>query len=196
MARARPLALRVLSLSAGEGVTLRPIGPRDADVLQAYVRGLSPESRYNRFFGALHELPSTELDRVIHLDRMRQLALLAETCVDGTPILIGEARYALAPDGLEAEFALSVADDWRRRGLGALLIAAVECRARSDGARRLGGDVLRFNEPMKALARKTGFLMAGVPRDARQVRVVKDLAHSQPARPCETLVGSNLAVAA
>ena len=36
------------------------------------------KSRYNRFFGALYELPSTELDRVTHFDR-----LLAETRVDG-----------------------------------------------------------------------------------------------------------------
>jgi acetyltransferase len=50
-------------------VTLRSIAPGDAGVLQAYVRGLSPESRYNRFFGALNELPPAELDHIIHLDR-------------------------------------------------------------------------------------------------------------------------------
>ena len=51
---------------------MRPIGPRDAGVLQAYVRGLSPESRYDRFFGTLSELPLAELDRVIHLDQKYQ----------------------------------------------------------------------------------------------------------------------------
>ena len=70
-------------------MTLRPIGPRDAGVLQAYVRGLSPDSRYHRFFGALYELPPAELDRVIHLDRKYELALLAETVVDSAPIVIG-----------------------------------------------------------------------------------------------------------
>jgi GNAT superfamily N-acetyltransferase len=156
-------------------VTFQPVGPRDAGVLQAYVRGLSPESRYQRFFGALHELPPAELDRVIHLDRKNELALLAETCVDGVPIVIGEARYAFMPSRLEAEFALSVAEDWRGKGLGALLIADIERRARSQGAGYLSGDILRSNEPMKGLARKTGFLMADVPRDARLVHVMKDL---------------------
>jgi hypothetical protein len=69
MARAQrdfPCALR---LPPGESLTLRPITPDDSDVLQAYVRGLSPESRYNRFFGALQELPPAELERVTHLDR-------------------------------------------------------------------------------------------------------------------------------
>ena len=65
----------------------------------------SRRSRYNRFFGALYELPPGELDRVIHLDRKYELALLAEARVDGAPIVIGEARYALAPDRLEGEFA-------------------------------------------------------------------------------------------
>jgi hypothetical protein len=77
-------------------VTLRPIGPRDAGVLQAYVRGLSPESRYDRFFGTLSELPLAELDRVIHLDQKYQLALLDETRVDGSPVVIGEARFEAA----------------------------------------------------------------------------------------------------
>ena len=60
-----------------------------------------PSSGYNRFFGALYELPPGELDRVIHLDRKYELALLAEARVDGAPIVIGEARYALAPDRLK-----------------------------------------------------------------------------------------------
>jgi GNAT superfamily N-acetyltransferase len=180
----------------GECVTLRSIGLRDAGVLQAYVRGLSPESRYNRFFAALNELPPAELNHVIHLDRKYELALLAETSVDGAPMMIGEARYVLAPDRLECEFALSVADDWRCKGLGTLLMADIECRARSIGARHLGGDVLRSNEPMKALARKNGFLMADVPRGARLVRIMKDLALSRAPGPCEALSASDPAIAA
>lgn len=177
-------------------MTLRPIGPRDAGVLQAYVRGLSPDSRYHRFFGALYELPPAELDRVIHLDRKYELALLAETVVDSAPIVIGEARYALAPDRLEGEFALSVADDWRGKGLGTQLIADIECRATSLGARHLFGDVLRSNEPMKALARKNGIGMTDVPRDAKLVRVIKDLGLSRSADSSGMVTASNPAIAA
>ncbi|MGO9330318.1 MAG: N-acetyltransferase family protein [Steroidobacteraceae bacterium] len=196
MARAQPSLVSALLLPVGQCVTLRPIDPRDAGVLQAYVRGLSQESRYNRFFGALHELPPAELEHVIHLDRQSQLALLAETLVDGALIVIGEARYALSPGGLEGEFALSVADDWRGRRLGTLLMADIECRVRNLNTKYLCGDVLRSNEPTKALARKTGFFLADVPRDARLVRIVKDLALSQAAVPCEALTRSDLAIAA
>jgi GNAT superfamily N-acetyltransferase len=196
MATAQPRLARALHLPDGERVTLRPIGPRDASVLQAYVRGLSPESRYNRFFGALYELPPAELDRVIHLDRKYELALLAEARVDGAPIAIGEARYALAADRLEGEFALSVADDWRGKGLGTLLMADIECRARSFGAGHLCGEVLRSNQPMKALARKNGFRMADVPRDGRLVRIVKDLALSRGAGSSGMVTAPNPAISA
>jgi GNAT superfamily N-acetyltransferase len=178
MAAAQPRLFCALRLPAGECITLRPIDSSDAGALQMYVRGLSPESRYNRFLGALHELPPAELDRVIHLDRENELALLAETRVDSAPIVIGEARFSFAPDRLEGEFALSVADDWRGKGLGTLLMADIECRTASLGARHLFGDVLRSNEPMKTLARKNGFGMTDVPRDARLVRALKDLART------------------
>ena len=188
-----PRLIHALRLPGGEPVTVRPVCPQDSDALQAYVRALSPDSRYKRFFGPLRELPPAELDRVIHLDPPNQLGLIAQTRTDG---VIGEARYALSPDRLDCEFALSVADDWHRKGVGRLLLDDLECRARSLGARRLVGDVLRTNEAMQALARKAGFGMADVPSDARLVRVVKDLALSPAALGCEALPASGLANAA
>ncbi len=197
VATAEPSLARAVHFPpVGQCVKLRPIDPRDADVLQAYVRGLSPESRHDRFFVALYELPQTELQRVTHLDGKYELALLAETWVDGALIVIGEARYAFAPDRVESEFALSVADNWRGKGLGTLLMADIECRVRSLGAEHLCGDVLYSNEPMKALARKKGFRMAGMLRDAKLVRIVKDLALSRGAGSSGMATASNLPIAA
>jgi RimJ/RimL family protein N-acetyltransferase len=188
-----PHLIHGLSLPAGERVTVRPVCPRDSNALQAYVRTLSPEARYKRFFGPLRELPPAELDRVIHLHPPDQLGLIAQTRADG---VIGEARYALSPDQRECEFALSVADAWHGKGVGRLLLADLESRARTLGARRLVGDVLRTNEAMQALARKAGFGMAGVPSDAKLVRVVKDLAPAPTALPYDALTASALANAA
>jgi acetyltransferase len=185
--RAQLSLARTLRLSPGVTVTLRPIGPSDAGVLQAYVRGLSPEARYDRFFGGLSELSPAELDRVIHLDQKQDLAQLVETRVDGAPTVIGEMRFALATNRLEGEFALSIADDWRGKGLGRLLIADIERRAENLGARYLVGDVLRSNTSMKALARKMGFLLREVPRDPRLVRIVKEVTFAQTVLPRDTL---------
>lgn len=196
VATAEPSLARAVHFPVGECVTLRPIGPSDAAVLQAYVRRLSLESRHDRFFVALNELPQTELDRLTHLNRKYELALLAEACVDGALIVIGEARYAFTPDRLESEFALSVADNWRGKGLGTLLMADIECRVRSLGAKHLCGDVLHSNEPMKALARKKGFRIADVPRDAKLVRIVKDLTLAPGAGFSGTATASDLPIAA
>jgi len=197
MASAQPGCAGALHLPAEPWVTLRPITPDDAKVLQAYVRGLSPESRYNRFLGALQELPPAELEHVTHLDRKYDLALLAEMKVGGASVVIGEARHAFAPDRLECEFALSVADGWRRSGIGTLLMAEMERRATNLGARRLVAETLRSNDAMKALAQKTGFSLADMPDDARLVRIVKDLAPSQSAlRPRRVHSGPDLPLAA
>jgi GNAT superfamily N-acetyltransferase len=188
-----PRLIHALRLPGGELVTVRPVCPQDSDTLQAYVRALSPDARYKRFFGPLRELPPAELDRVIHLDPPNQLGLIAQTRADG---VIGEARYALSPDRLDCEFALSVADGWHGKGVGRLLLDDLESRARRLGARRLVGDVLRTNEAMRALARKAGFRMADVPSDAKLVRVAKDLSPSRTALAREALTASGVANAA
>ena len=179
----------------GERVVLRPIRAADAAALQAYIGGLSTLSRYYRFFAPMPELPPSEMHRVLHLDGMRQAALIACTFPSGKAIVVGEARYALAPNR-ECEFALSVAEDWRGRGLARMMLAEIECRARSLGARSLVADVLHANEPMKSFAAKAGFSLGGVASDAKLVRIAKDLVTSDTALPCPEVMTSTVAEAA
>ena len=47
----------VVRLVDGSKVTLRPVLPQDADIMQSFVRTLSEESRRNRFFRALRSFP-------------------------------------------------------------------------------------------------------------------------------------------
>ena len=47
----------VLRLRSGKSVTVRFVEPGDAEALQAYFRSLTTRSRYNRFLGAMSELP-------------------------------------------------------------------------------------------------------------------------------------------
>jgi hypothetical protein len=47
---------QVVQLTDGSEVVVRPIGPDDATLLQAFVRRLSARSRRFRFFVALAEL--------------------------------------------------------------------------------------------------------------------------------------------
>lgn len=171
-------------LQGGEGVVVRAIGPHDADRLQAYMRNLSGPSRRNRFLGAVSELTPTELKRLTHMRGPGELALIAFSSAAGHTFMIAEAVQVMAPDRQRCEIALSVTDAWQRKGLGMLLLANMECRARTLGARQLIGEVLRTNDAMKGLARKAGFAIRGPVKDARLVEIVKDLSISQTGLSC------------
>src|ERR1700680_1620451 len=120
-----PRLIHALRLPGGEPVTVRPVCPQDSDTLQAYVRALSPDARYKRFFGPLRELPPAELDRVIHLDPPNQLGLIAQTRADG---VIGEARHALSPYRLPWQITCSLDEGWHGKGVGTLLLDDLESR--------------------------------------------------------------------
>lgn len=172
-------------LPGGEAVTIRSIRPDDADRLQEHFRGLSAQSRRNRFLGAVNELPPHDLARLAGMDRPRELALVACAAEGGDNTLIAEAVHVMAPDSARCEFALSVTDPWQRRGLGTLLLQLIECRARLIGAHDLFGDVLHTNDPMKCLARRRGFVVRSPVTDARLVEIVKDLSLPHTGVPCD-----------
>jgi len=188
------LPVGLFRLPDGARVTVRAACPADAGRIQDYGRTLSPSSRYDRFLAPMNELSPAELAHIGVGGEMRA-TLMAETKIAGARIMIGEARYA-ASDGVTCEIALSVADGWRGRGVGTLLMDHLECRARRLGATMLVGDVLRSNVAMRTLARKSAFDLAGVPADARLARIVKDISAARVGTPCGQLATSGLRMAA
>jgi GNAT superfamily N-acetyltransferase len=172
---AAPSRANPVLLPSGECLILRAIEPQDAERLQDYVRGLSSESRRNRFLGALSELTPTRLDGLIRMRGPGEVVLLALAQIGSKLQMVAEAMLVIAPNSERGEIALSVADEWQRRGLGTLLIQHLERRAQRAGARYLFGDVLRTNTAMKGLARKSGYSLRSLFTDARLVEIVKDL---------------------
>ena len=57
------------------------------------------------------------------------------------------------------EFGMSIADDWRRLGVGSALLEEIERKAAADGIEWLFGDTLRTNAGMIALARAGAFAL-------------------------------------
>jgi acetyltransferase len=64
-------------MKGGGLYTIRPVRPDDADMLQAFVRSLSEESRYFRFASTIQELPTRMLARYTLIDYDREMALVA-----------------------------------------------------------------------------------------------------------------------
>ena len=174
----------VLRSRKGEQVTVRFVEPRDGEELQNYYRSLSTRSRYNRFLGAMSELPAPVLDRFTHVGMVEGFTIVATMMVDGFETIVGEARYALHPEDASLEFGLSIEDRWQGHGIGSALMTNLECRAASLGASRLFGDTLRSNENMIALARKTGHAFVNHPDDWKLVRFQKAINIAPKDIPC------------
>jgi GNAT superfamily N-acetyltransferase len=174
----------VLRSRDGEAVTVRFVEPRDAEVLQNYFRGLSSRSRYNRFFGAISELPPTLLDRFIHVGEADQFSVVATMKVDRFDTIVGEARYSFDFATSSFEFGLSVDDRWQGNGIGKALLKNLECRAAAFGAEHLFGDTLRSNDSMIGLARKSGYNFTRAPGDWKLVRFEKHIDLAPQDIPC------------
>ncbi len=160
---------REFPLKGGGLYTLRPIHPDDAQMLQALVRGLSPESRYFRFASSLPELPLRMLARFTLIDYDREMALVAvvKDVKDEQQHerIVGVSRIVTNPDGTSCEFALLVADDFAGRGLGSRLMAAITDVARSKGLSEIMGLILTNNTPMLRLMAHLGFAVGAYAED-------------------------------
>ena len=174
----------VLRSRSGEPVTVRFVEPRDAEALQSYFRSLTTRSRYNRFLGAMRELPKSLLDNFIHVGEAEQFTVVATMIVDGFETIVGEARYAFHAENSSIEFGLSIDDRWQGQGIGKALLKNIECRAASFGAERLYGDTLRSNDAMISLARKSGYAFTNSPGDWKLVRFEKNLDVEPQDIPC------------
>jgi acetyltransferase len=156
---------QVLQLANGSEVVVRPIRPDDASLLQAFVRRLSARSRRFRFFVALAELSAAQLDRFVNVNRAQGLALVALSRRQEGGAIVAEARYALAQEDDNAEFAIAVADDFQGRGLGRRLMKRLLATAWHRGLRRLCGEIKSDNRAMLAFAMLIGFRFRGSPED-------------------------------
>jgi len=182
----------------GDVVNVRFVEPRDAEELQNYFRSLSARSRYNRFLGAMSELPQGVLHHFTHVNERDGFTVIATIEVEGFETIVGEVRYIIHPDDGSLEFGLSIEDRWQGFGIGAALMKNLECRAAALGAERLVGDTLRSNEGMIALAKKSGFAFTHHPDDWKLVRFEKQIAVTPGAIPCASwrIAAQNAAQAA
>ena len=156
---------------AGPPVTLRPIRPEDASIERAFVENLSAQSRQYRFMNALRELTPTMLARFTQIDYDREMAFIATLEDQGAEREIGVVRYITNPDGESCEFALVIADEWQRRGLGRRMMMLLIDVARARGLREMIGHVLAENRGMLGLAESLGFV-SGESSEGPQVRRV------------------------
>ncbi|MEY3747065.1 MAG: hypothetical protein RL194_524 [Pseudomonadota bacterium] len=161
-------------LADGTDITIRPIRPEDAELVQNFVRGLSEEARYFRFMNSVHELTEAMLVRFTQIDYSKEIALVAVTR-EAPETELGVARFAINPDGESCEFAIVVADRMAGKGLGQKLMVSLMEAARSKGLKSIEGEVLSNNHNMLKLTRRLGFSHKVSEEDHGIIKVSLDL---------------------
>ncbi|MEJ8812827.1 bifunctional acetate--CoA ligase family protein/GNAT family N-acetyltransferase [Variovorax ureilyticus] len=161
-------------LRNGTNCTVRPVHPDDAQMLQAMVQQLSPESRWFRFVSRFQELPPVMLSRFTLIDYDREMALVAvvreriassEGASADRERIVAVSRYFTNPDRSTCEFSLVVADDYKGQGLGSRLLESIIEVARDKGLAEIQGLVLSENAEMLKLVRRLGFTIKPFPDD-------------------------------
>ncbi|HKZ86270.1 MAG TPA: GNAT family N-acetyltransferase [Anaerolineae bacterium] len=137
-----------VTLRDGTAVTLRPIRPEDALRLQEAFEQLSPESVFLRFLDQRAALSDVEARRFATVDYHSSMAIVAVIEEHGEEHIIGSARYVAVdpakPDTAEA--AVTVVDEYQRRGLGVILVQHIVEYARAHGIRYFLATVHYSNE--------------------------------------------------
>lgn len=159
------------TLPDGSAATLRPIRASDMELEQAFVRNLSPQSKFKRFMGELKELSPGQLYKFTHPDHSREAAYVVIRSTVAGEEEIGVGRFAVNEDGESCEFAVTVADAWQGKGVGGRLMRALMRDARARGLKRIEGYVLGANEGMLAFMRRLGFAV-DFSREDPGVRIV------------------------
>jgi RimJ/RimL family protein N-acetyltransferase len=137
-------------LRDGSQVLIRPVRDSDAPLLADGFGRLSDRSRWMRFLTAKPELKPSELRYFTDVDHHDHEALGALDHDEGRGV--GIARYIRRPDDPSAaELAVTVIDEWQRRGLASALLARLSDRACEEGISRFVALVSADNTAMTRL---------------------------------------------
>ena len=159
----------------GTSVTIRPVRPEDAKMETYFINRLSEKTKYFRFHQALQELTPEMLVRFTQIDYDREMAFVAVTDDPDLPNELGVGRYIVNPDGHSVEFAIVVADDCQRLGIGSKLMKTLMQTAKGKGMLSFEAEVLKDNEPTLEMVKKLGFSIEMITGKDDVVRAIKDL---------------------
>jgi len=161
-------------LRDGSVVLIREVEAEDAPLLADGFTRLSDESRQLRFLTGKPNLTAAELRYFTHIDHHDHEALGAINPEDGRGV--GIARYIRdAKDPEAAEVAVTVVDEWQRRGLGTELLDRLADRARQEGIRHFTALVGADNDAVVGLLEDGALGVQVIKRESSAVEYTIEL---------------------
>jgi acetyltransferase len=161
----RPYPLQYVqpwTLLDGTAITIRPILPEDEPLMIKLHQTLSDRSVYFRWLhmlGLSQRIAHERLVGICFIDYDREMAFVADhhNPETGQHEILGVGRIIKARDTDEAEFAILIADQFQRKGLGTELLRRLIQFGRDEKLQRLIGDILPENRGMQEVCKKLGF---------------------------------------
>lgn len=162
----RPYPLQYVSnwaMKDGTEVSIRPIRPEDEPLLVKFHETLSEQSVYLRYFNMLQlsqRVAHERLSRLCFIDYDVAMALVVDRTNPQTSQreIIAVGRLTKLPNS-QAEFAIVVADQFQRQGIGVELLARLVQIGRDEKLRRIKADILPENRGMQRVSEKLGFCL-------------------------------------
>jgi GNAT superfamily N-acetyltransferase len=155
-------------------VTIRPIRADDGERLSASHARLSPESRYRRFLATKPELSVADVRYLLDVDGIDHIALVATRPSPEGEQIVAVARCIRIPESPDTgEFAIVVADELHRHGLGTRLLAALAELATAQGITRFRATMLSDNVAIQRLL--TAFAAGAVRRRSQGVTIEMEI---------------------
>lgn len=164
-------------------LTWRPVQPQDHALLGRFLAGLSRQTRFERFLGAVNAPTPTLLAQMTQVDFRHHQAFVVTHGAGGEETMVADARFVVDSDAEAGDFALVVSDRWQGHGVGTHLLYLLAEAAARRGLRWLRGDVRDDNARMLRLMKQCGFFRSPHPDDDGMVQGVKLLLPPYPQSP-------------
>ncbi len=134
---------------------IRPIRPEDEGLLRKFLEKVTLQDLRLRFFAPIKEFSNLFIARLTQLDYARAIAFVAID--DSSGEIVAVVRLHMDANFEAGEYAVLVRSDLKGQGLGWKLMELIIAYARSEGLKRIEGEVLAENTSMIEMCRKLGF---------------------------------------
>jgi RimJ/RimL family protein N-acetyltransferase len=146
---------RHLVLGDGWRVFVRPIKPDDEPLIHDFLVHVSKQDLRLRFFDSIREFSHQFIARLTQIDYAREMAFVAID--EARDEIVGVVRLYSGSSHETGEYAILLRSDLKGRGLGWSLMQLIIEYAKSEGLKRIVGQILQENAIMLKMCRELGF---------------------------------------